>query len=326
MTNFKINPFKAVSFKESAIQKVMELGGVIAAVKYDGLRCHLVITPTADIQGKPAARMVAISRTDKAIPALRELFISDEHKILLGQLLEESLYPDGLVIAGEVMVKGVAFNTGSGMLRRKEAIHVSKLEYKVYGVLPLSALKASPDAEIEIPYCVMYEQVKVLMHQLWELLPEMDWKQEETYEVYDMASLEELFKKVRAEGHEGLIIKDPMTNWKRGKKTGYWKMKPEGEIDGNVVGVNWGTVGLANEGKVIGFQVLLENGVVVDANGITQEQMEEYTNLIYKTGHDDCFNGRPVQVKYMEKTPKGSLRHPSFQRWRDLEGAEGVKA
>ncbi|ASV42894.1 DNA ligase [Vibrio phage JSF28] len=193
-------------------------------------------------------------------------------------------------------------------------------------MLPLSALKASPDAEIEIPYCVMYEQVKVLMHQLWELLPEMDWKQEETYEVYDMASLEELFKKVRAEGHEGLIIKDPMTNWKRGKKTGYWKMKPEGEIDGNVVGVNWGTVGLANEGKVIGFQVLLENGVVVDANGITQEQMEEYTNLIYKTGHDDCFNGRPVQVKYMEKTPKGSLRHPSFQRWRDLEGAEGVKA
>lgn len=341
---FKINPFKAVAFKESAIAKAIELSGVIAAIKYDGLRCHLLISPTADIEGKPAARLIAMSRTDKAIPALRELFSSNAHKILLGQLLRESLYPEGLMIDGEVMVKGVDFNTGSGMLRRKAPIHVSQLEYKVYGLLPLNEVKASSSQEIAIPYAVMHEQVKAFMHPLKEKLPELSWQQEETFEVYDMESLFTLFEDVRKQGHEGLIVKDPMCNWKRGKKTGFWKMKPEDEIDGIVCGVNWGTAGLANEGKVIGFQVLLENGVVVDANGITQDQMDEFTKhwfdvqakLIKEAPYDwliepqdvdvIAFGDRPVQVKYMELTPSGSLRHPSFQRWRDLEGSEGVKA
>lgn len=324
--NITINPHKAVSFKESSVRKIVESPcGAIAAVKYDGLRCHLVVSPTADIEGKPAARMYALSRTSKAIPALRELFISDAHKVLLGQLLSESQYPDGLMIDGEMLVKGVDFNTGSGMLRRKTPIAVNQLEYRVYGLLPLSKIKESKDIEIEVSYAVMFEQVRVLMEQLKELLPELDWKQEETFEVYDMSSLQALYEDVRNKGHEGLIIKDLMTNWKRGKKTGMWKMKPEEEIDGVVVGVNWGTEGLANEGKVIGFSVMLENYVVVEANGLTQSQMDEYTKAILEAGHANVFNDRPVQVRYMERTPSGSLRHPSFQRWRDLEGVEGEK-
>lgn len=337
-----INPFKAVSFKESSVRKVVEsASGAIAAIKYDGLRCHLVVSPTADIDGKPAARMYALSRTSKAIPALRELFSSDAHQILLGQLLAESQYPEGIVIDGEMLVKGVDFNTGSGMLRRKTPIAVSELEYRVYGLLPLAELKANPKGDIDVSYAVMFEQVKVLMQQLCELLPELDWKQEETYEVYDMQQLQELYEDVRKMGHEGLIVKDLFSTWKRGKKTGMWKMKPDEEIDGVVVGVNWGTEGLANEGKIIGFSVLLENGSIVEANGITQDQMNEYTKMYLDdtpySNYEDLkacvcnyseagiFDNRPVQVRYMEKTSSGSLRHPSFQRWRDLQGMEGEK-
>lgn len=335
MLNLNINGFKAVSFKESSVRKVVDSPlGAIASIKYDGLRCHLVIKSSGDIDGQPTARLYALSRTSKVIPALRELFTSTAHQVILGQFLEESLYPEGLVIDGEMMVKGVDFNTGSGMLRRNASLSPSELVYIVYGVLPLETLK-DKSAEVPVTYPVMFEQVKVLIYQLKELLPELSWKQEETFEIYDMVSLNILYEDVRKQGHEGLIIKDQTCNWKRGKKTGMWKMKPDEEIDGVVVDVNWGTVGLANEGKIIGFSVLLENGVVVEANGISQEDMQEYTDSVISYGQyhyvgqadaeEAVFHGRPVQVRYMEKTPSGSLRHPSFQRWRDLEGTEGEK-
>ncbi|MGL5583257.1 MAG: hypothetical protein ACRDCE_20210 [Cetobacterium sp.] len=319
-----INPYKPVSFNEKAIRKVLETSGsLIADVKYDSVRCHLVILPTADVKGQPAARLYALSRTNKAIPALRELFASADDMIKLGLLLSESLYPEGLIIDGEMMVKGVDFNTGSGLLRRKTPIETSRLTYMIYGVLPAQDIIKDPSAEIQIANCVMQAQTQVLIHQVKELLPELDWQLALSYDVFDMESLQEIYELVRAGGHEGLVVKDPMGFWKRGKKVGWWKMKPEDEIDGTVVGVVWGTEGKANEGKVIGFEVLLENERVVNACGLTQDQMARFTsNIEY---NPEYYKGWACQVKFMETTPDGSLRHPSFDRWRGVEGNETEK-
>ncbi|USW22304.1 UNVERIFIED_ORG: DNA ligase [Salmonella phage PSP2-22] len=87
-------------------------------------------------------------------------------------------------------------------------------------------------------------------------------------------------EKKREEGHEGLIVKDPMCIYKRGKKSGWWKLKPENEADGIIQGLVWGTEGLANEGKVIGFEVLLESGRVVNATNISRTLMDEFTNTV----------------------------------------------
>ena len=152
--------------------------------------------------------------------------------------------------------------------------------------------------------------------------------------MYDYESLWELYEEKRAEGHEGLIVKDPQGIYKRGKKSGWWKMKPECEADGIVVGLNWGTPGLANEGKVIGFEVLLESGRVVSANNISQALMDEFTKAVFdyrslETAYDgtpgECFHGWACQVNYMEETPDGSLRHPSFAMWRGTEADPTVK-
>jgi len=341
-----INPYKPVSFNEKAIAKVLaQSGSLIADIKSDGVRCHLLILPTADVQGAPAARCYALSRTNKAIPALRELFAAPSDMISLGQLLAESLYPDGLIIDGEMMVKGVDFNTGSGMLRRKTMLNVNQLVYVIYGVLSAQQILKDPKADIEIPNCVMQAQTGVLIHQVRELLPDMNWQLVTSYDVFDMESLQELYEKVRESGHEGLVIKDPMGNWKRGKKVGWWKMKPEDEIDGTVVGLVWGTEGKANEGKVIGFEVLLENERVVNACGLTQAQMEQYTRQVIETNYGDILKegwpdvvhipspdevnpylGWSVQVKFMERTPDGSLRHPSFSCWRGMTGNETEKS
>ncbi|MFK9938749.1 hypothetical protein ACJEP1_25400, partial [Klebsiella pneumoniae] len=88
-----------------------------------------------------------------------------------------------------------------------------------------------------------------------------------------------------------------------------------------------GTPGLANEGKVIGSEVLLESGRVVSANNISQALMEEFTknvvswrnNLCSTTVSDNPYEGWACQIKYMEETPDGSLRHPSLDKWRGTE-------
>lgn len=171
---------------------------------------------------------------------------------------------------------------------------------------------------------LMPYHVEAMRSLLVEYFPEIEWLIAETYEVYDMDSLTELYEEKRAEGHEGLIVKDPQGIYKRGKKSGWFKMKPSEEADGVITGVVWGTPGLANEGKVIGFTALLESGRVVDATNISRALMDEFTANVKEHG-EDYYNGWACQIAYMEETSDGSLRHPSFTCFRGTECNPGEK-
>lgn len=350
INNLIINPCKPVDFNEKAVALVIERSGsLIADIKHDGVRCELVIKPTADINGRPAGRAYAFSRSDKLLPSLRELFTDEKDQLLLGQLLRESLYPTGIVIDGEVMVKGMTFQKSSGRIRSKQPIPVEQLEFVVYGYLPLQHFVDNDKrATFDTATCVMQEQIKVLVIQLRDILPQMSWSQCQSYDVFDLPSLYELYEHVREAGHEGLVLKDPLHPWHRGKKVGWWKMKPENTTDGRVVGVLWGTPGKKYEGKVIGFEVELEdNGVVVNVDGLTDADVEKYTKQYIeaqegmagnlKEDHPDYvrqpadgeanpFRHWAIQVKFMEWTEDGSLRHPKFDRWRGTESDPTVKS
>ncbi|CAI9888929.1 DNA ligase [Escherichia phage vB_Eco_Bam] len=282
-----------------------------------------MIKPTADINGRPAARAYFLSRTNKMIAALRSAWLSNEEQLALGQFLQESRWPEGIVLDGEAMVKGMDFNASSGRLRSDAQLPLSQLTYVLYGVLPASELEASETADLSLSNVMIQVISQVTIHQLKELLKPIDWQLAESWDVYDMEQINELFEEQLSLGREGLVLKDPMAPWKRGKKTGWWKVKNEDTIDGNVVGVVWGTEGKANEGKVIGFEVLLENGVVVNACGLTQDQMVRFTSNIKL--NPDYYKDWAVQVKFMERTPDGSLRHPSFDCWRGMAGHETEK-
>ena len=348
--NIKTNPFKAVSFVESAVKKALvEAGYLIVDVKYDGVRGNICVDNTANAQW--------LSRVSKTIPALEHLndFDSRWQKLLSD---DRWIFPDGFMLDGELMVKGVDFNTGSGLLRTKWlkktnmqfdvggpyaqwepemkndvfALHPNLLRVVLYDIVPLDIIESGEDYDTMT--LLRQEHVKNALPTLRDNFPEISWELAETYEVYDYESLWELYEEKRAEGHEGLIVKDPQGIYKRGKKSGWWKMKPECEADGIVVGLNWGTPGLANEGKVIGFEVLLESGRVVSANNISQSLMDEFTKAVFdyrslETAYDgtpgECFHGWACQVNYMEETPDGSLRHPSFAMWRGTEADPTVK-
>lgn len=334
---FKTNPHKAISFVESAVKKALDKAGyLICDVKYDGVRGNIVVDNTAD--------SAWLSRVSKEIPALSHLNGYDKRwEMLLKD--DRCIFPDGFMLDGELMVKGVDFNTGSGLLRTKWlkasnhefdiggvpplkgskidfCLDPKKLKVVLYGVMPFDSMVS--DETYEVLNLLMREHVKAMLPVLREHFPEIEWDISESYEVYDYVELTALYEKARADGHEGLVVKDPLAFYQRGKKSGFWKLKPECEADGVIQSVNWGTPGLANEGKVIGFSVLLESGCVVDANNISRALMDEFTANVKEHG-EDFYTGWQCQVAYMEATPNGNLRHPSFVMFRGVESDPTVK-
>lgn len=338
MVDFNTNPYKAVSFNAKAIEKALTRASyLIADVKYDGVRGNILVNPT---QGASW-----LSRLSKPIPALEHLNgLTERWDALLSD--DRCMFPQGFMLDGELMVNGVDFNTGSGLLRTKwvdsknqeynadtyqRTIKKSdKLPFKLdtgllkvtlYAVVPMDVVESGENYPVQ--NLLMREHVRNMLPVLKAHFPDIDWQLAESHEVYDMVELNSLYESKREEGHEGLVIKDPMDIYKRGKKVGWWKMKPENEADGVVQGLVWGTLGLANEGKVIGFEVLLESGRVVHACNISKAMMDEFTQRVHEEGFGENglspYHGWACQVSYMEETPDGSLRHPTFVCFRGTE-------
>lgn len=338
-TTIKTNPHRAVDYSESGVKKALAAAGSLEAeVKYDGVRLNLPVLREGETYW--------LSRESKPLPALEWMnselgnaWTQADWRWFLRQAGYEGI---GLMIDGEVMVKGVDFNTSSGLIRTKWLkpnnehyaecypgrgkkvpfwVARSRLQVVVYGVVDMTTI-ADPKAEGPI-HSVTRLKAEAIVPLLQKYFPEIDWVLSESHTVYDLESLQNLYEEVRADGHEGLVVKDPLGRWKRGKKSGMWKMKPSEEADGHVARPVWGTDGLANEGMVIGFDVMLENGMEVSATNISRALMSEFTDNV--KSDPDYYNGWACQITYMEETPDGSLRHPSFYQWRGTEDNPTVK-
>lgn len=338
-TIIKTNPHRAVDYSESGVKKALEAAGSLEAeVKYDGVRLNLPVLREGETYW--------LSRESKPLPALEWMnselgnaWTQADWRWFLRQAGYEGV---GLMIDGEVMIKGVDFNTSSGLIRTKWLkpsneefaecypgrgkkvpfwVARSRLQVVVYGVVDMTTI-ADPKAEGPI-HSVTRLKAEAIVPLLQKYFPEIDWVLSESHTVYDLESLQDLYEEKRADGQEGLVVKDPLGRWKRGKKSGMWKMKPSEEADGHVVRPVWGTDGLANEGMVIGFDVMLENGMEVSATNISRALMSEFTDNV--KSDPDYYNGWACQITYMEETPDGSLRHPSFYQWRGTEDNPTVK-
>lgn len=357
-TTIKTNPHRAVDYSESGVTKALAAAGSLEAeVKYDGVRLNLPVFPTGETQwlSRESKSLPALSWLDTSVEDIWETEASDWRWFLKQAGYEGT----GLMIDGEVMVKGVDFNTSSGLIRTKYVksknydFHDGDWDLKskttqfrldrdhikvvVYGIVDLNVI-LDPKAEGPI-HSVTRLKAEAIVPLLQKYFPEIDWVLSESHTVYDLESLNSLYEQKRLEGHEGLVVKDPLGKYKRGKKSGMWKMKPEETIDGTVCGLVWGTPGKANEGKVIGFEVLLEDGMVVNACGLTEEQKDEFTGSVFTwTGYETqrryqserCdagpYEGWQCEVLFMERFPDGSLRHPSFKCWRGTEDNPTVKS
>lgn len=345
-TTIKTNPHRAVDYSESGVTKALAAAGSLEAeVKYDGVRLNIPVFPDG--------RTEWLSRESKTLPAL-------DHLSTVGQdigacrasdwrwfLKQAGHEVSGLMIDGEVMVPATDFNTSSGLIRtmwsdtknyawngnpdadidtkkkHKVPFHLATdhIRVVVYGIVDLNVI-LDPKAEGPI-HSVTRLKAEAIVPLLQKYFPEIDWVLSESHTVFSLDELTDLYEKKREEGHEGLVVKDPLGRWKRGKKSGMFKMKPSEEADGHVVRPIWGTEGLTNEGMVIGFDVMLENGMEVSATNISRSLMSEFTENV--KSDPDYYKGWACQITYMEETPDGSLRHPSFDQWRGTEDNPTVK-
>lgn len=323
-------PHRAVDWNQKAIEKRLAQGPLQACVKVDGFRVLIRLNCEGDV--------VFTTREGIEISSLSGL---------AGHVCGTLFTPDTSmrrVYDGEVWIKGIPFEEMSGLLRRDARLpdeHLKNVHVLIFDVGLLEDYEG-PD-EDRVPNVLTLEYRRRLLAELglrpFRPLaepPSTLLLQEQYWSVVSIEEVRELYQRAKAAGYEGLILKDPHLLPRNGKVSGWWKVKPGCgaefapgfEADGVVVGYVFGDEGKANAGKVVGFQVRLEDGTRVNATGITQAQMAEYTAVVAASGPEGIteYTGRACRVSGMERTKDGSIRHPHFDGFRDLDSAQGVKA
>ena len=310
------NPHKAVDWNQTAIEKRLAQGPLFGCIKYDGFRCLV-----ARVGG--AVRIT----TREGI----ELTSLQNFRPAWGDLLDKF---HNRCFDGEVIIQGMPFEEASGLLRRNDPIPADKEHLVKFVVFDFYEYDAALKKTTTPPRC---DRLIPLMGLLTQNYYEAQIVLEQHEVIKSTQDIEQLYFRARLLGYEGLILKDPLLPCRNGKVTGWWKVKPGCgaefapgfEADGITVDYVWGEVGKANEGCVVGYKVRLEGeDTVVNCTGLTQEAIAKATNRaatgrIYGTKPD---LGRACRVSGMERTKDGSIRHPHFDGFRDIDGAEGLKA
>lgn len=285
ITDFKVQ--RPIDYDEKAIQKCIDKNGyVLAQVKHDGIRGVLY-------WDEKRGQHVCVTRENIEILAITE------------RLKEfPRLTPEGIAFDCEVVIPDIPFEQASGLLRRFETVAD---EYKVI-LYVFDVLGCARQCSDRINHLIVANaNGQTVVGNV------------STRTCYTLDQLQEYFVQARSQGYEGVVVKDPSQHYTPNKVQGWWKMKPSETVDGVVTGFVMGEEGKANEGKVVGFKVKLEDNSEARATGFTKQLMYEVT-----TNPGDYIN-RYVECTRMEATDKGNSRHLHFTRFRDLEGAEGIK-
>jgi len=309
-------PHRAVDWNEKAIAKRLAKGPLYACTKYDGFRCLITkINGEVRLTTREGIELTSLA-------AFRPKFAA---------LLDG--YHDR-VLDTEVLVLGHCFEDMSGLLRRDEALPVEELPkvmFVVFDLVRTAVMTEGADSQIRAARmsALYYDLPRV------PVLPRGGIYHEDCAVVRTIEQVRAEYLSRRAYGYEGLILKDPELEYRNGKVTGWWKVKPGCgadfapgfEADGVVVGYVWGDEEKSNAGKIVGFRVRLEDGSEVNATGLTQDHMNQYTSNYHATAYEvgitrTIYIGWHCRVSGMERTKDGSIRHPHFDGFRDVGGTK----
>lgn len=211
------------------------------------------------------------------------------------------------VLDGELYCDGINFNKLQTILNTYDATLPNALKFVVYDCVPVKDWEAQ---SCKKPYSERIRNVREVIANLSDYKKVIDIANDE---VQDAKEAVDLYKDYLKKGYEGAMIKaiDGQYRWKRVtvRSGEMLKVKPFSTLDLKVTSIYEG------EGNFQG----MAGGVVVDFNGnsvsvgsgfdvATRKEMAQSPNN---------FVGRTAEVKYFEETEDGSLRFPTFVRWRD---------
>lgn len=303
MSNTKAFPYEpqgALQFNEKHIQEAIDTSGLVyCGIKVDGVR--------GIIQVHPDGSLTVSSRSSKPLAALETL----------GDGLQEALkgaFPEGLLLDCELTVKGRSFQKGCGDLRRKKPLDKGLLT--IWPITMALYDQARLGERSLAPFVTRRNGAQMSADLLGDILG-VTVQDLRLPSALSLEQVHALYEHQRQQGFEGLIVYGPSAEDRPGKVKGWWKVKPENEIDGVVI--NWVA---SKEGQFAGMMgaltVQCEDGTITDVGtGFTPED---------RAKGRDYWIGMQVQLTFMERTDDGRLRHPAFDRERGTEADPTVKS
>ena len=130
----------------------------------------------------------------------------------------------------------------------------------------------------------------------------------------DQHRIDDMYDHALKVGLEGLIIKNGKSLYTCNKRSNHWlKMKAEDTLDLPIIAVLRGG---GKYGHCMGALVVLHNNVEVHVGTGFDDKDREAIWKLYESNPEDII-GRLIEVRYQYETIGGSLRHPSFYRFRD---------
>jgi len=212
-----------------------------------------------------------------------------------------------VVLDGELYSHELSFEKLVSVLTTEDAEIPKDLKFTVFDCIPL---KDWNNKSCKLRY---EQRLKLLRETLNDQVA--DYKKVvdiETTKVDNAKDLVDIYKKHLQSGFEGSIIRsiDGLYHWKRVtlRSGEMLKLKPMETIDVTVKSLyeaEGNFVGLAG-----GIEFDFNNHTVRCGSGFTIDHRKEMAASPSK------FVGKVAEIKYMEQTEAGSLRHPVFIRWR----------
>jgi len=267
--------------------------------KIDGFR--LITYISAD------GNYICLSRNGKQVKLAEELLAEDIAKFYeRNKSYIQSL--GSIALDGELFSSDwnttMAFQPGAKYMPSKAQL--AKVKYYVFDLLE------KPDLQqiIHTPYI---QRKKLLKGKLGNVkykhivyLPEKQTPKSNNLGIDSI--LAELAQHLIKKGFEGLVAKQHNSPYEQGKRTKYWiKFKQFKTLDLLCVGIEPSDKNPNELGAII---VEYKGKTVKVGSGFTKEQRQHYLQ------HPEEIVGKIVEVKYMEETKDGSLRHPVFVRIR----------
>lgn len=256
--------------------------------KLDGFRC--IFSPNGD------GTFTFTSRSGKSFGNAK-----------LSEYFRSLSVVDDYILDGELYATSVNFNKLASALSAEDTTLPKDLTFVVYDCLTLDEWN---NRKCKLSYENRLKRLRqVLNDQVSNYAKVIDISNDKVSTPKELLGI---YKNHLDAGYEGAMLKSPegFYEWKRvTSKSGIMlKLKPFKTLDLPIVGVYEG------EGNFEG----LAGGIIVEYKGTNVRCGSGFdiaTRKVLKE-HTSRFLGKVVEIKYFEETPDGSLRFPTFVRFR----------
>lgn len=211
------------------------------------------------------------------------------------------------VLDGELYIHGISFQNLTKVLNAENAPIPAGLKYVVYDCVPNKDWKHQG---CKLPYSSRLTLLRsILNDKVADYSKIIDISSDV---VADASELIKLYKDYIKQGYEGVMIKDSngLYQWKRVslRSAEMVKLKPFKTIDVKIEGIYEGEGEFT--GKAGGVNITHASNAVCVGSGFDIATRES----LFKD--PSKYIGKTIEVQYFEETEEGSLRFPTFKRFR----------